>query len=1208
MLTCLYWNVRGNIDKCLAGYDGATALSDIKLFAFGETHFTAARSRAYRFPFTEFHSHHAMRADGNGGLAVYVHASLNARVIHTHVDPEMVFVSIGEDDVLLVVLYAKPARAGVQENVFEDLARGLATVPHHRCTVVLGDANARTASRNREVEHSAAVWAQGPPGWNTGEHRTAVRSRASEDRRVCARGRQCIEFCNTHLLDIANGCAPGRNNHAFTYHSLGGRGQSVVDICLVTANQFHRLRTLDVGDAPPDRCTDHAYLLAHVQLCSPAIAHRKRRTRKVMWHASEWPRYAEIVQSNSTEVQRFTTDMEEAQGSRMSEVLTAAMRWLASLTHRAFQGMQDEAVLSNGLVWFDEECRRVRATVLEERARCIASDVPNRVSPELRSLTNRYHQLLKWKRAKAKARDAVRIASLARRDPKAFWIWLHGTCYRRIPISLHTAHTYFAAMYGSSANASECPSIGTAHPSHTDVRAAPEPAEHMHPTHAYTISTLAAPAEGGEERGGLDAPISTAEVIDALKALKNSRASGDGYPIELFKYAKTYDDDSKSYVYTMAPFCTVLLRKIFGAAADIPHGMRASNLSLLYKGRGSEHQVQNYRGLAVGSALYKLYASVLNKRLEHYLESGQLRALTQCGFRRNHSTCTALFTLQHAIHSTCVSRAAYTAQPLYICYIDFQKAFDNVQRHKLWHRLHSLGINGQMLRAIQSIYMHTPMHIKINGRVHTQAINPIKGVKQGCPLSPTLFGVFIDQLHSWLRDRCGHIGGVEILQEIIMNIIYADDVALLATTVDDMNTLCGQAGEFCDEHDMHMNIEKCMYTVCRPSRARDAWPRGVHIRGQEVQEVDTYKYLGIPVHGRTWFRDSIQHTTSQAAGAMWVLVKKLEKSDATPLGIKLQLFDSAVSAIASYGCQIWGVQYLDWRSEHQIFTKNPFQKLCLQYMRLITGAHKHVSRWVILRELNRMPVQVDWAVACSKWWQSSLSGGNTSLGKQVMLQNIQLFKDGCRRCWTAMFLKCMASLGLCGEHTADTLQELEVSILASIRFEETAIRDAYKSKYEHMYWDTTCTEPRGRSGRHAAFIKHNRWFHMERSPILKLHAHDEQVRRLVRFRLGTHKLRCNEHALQMHMRLCQLCDARVVEDEQHVLLECTAYTEIRRSDYWKRVLTDRCTGDAHRNIRSVMIQSDQYMLSRYIGTVLRERASKMRDVQNQDILIDPILP
>ena len=83
----------------------------------------------------------------------------------------------------------------------------------------------------------------------------------------------------------------------------------------------------------------------------------------------------------------------------------------------------------------------------------------------------------------------------------------------------------------------------------------------------------------------------------------------------------------------------------------------------------------------------------------------------------------------------------------------------------------------------------------------------------------------------------------------------------------------------------------------------------------------------------------------------------------------------------------------------------------------------------------------------------------------------------------------MASLGLCGEHTTDIMTEMGIDAISAWRFEEEPIRDAYKDRYERMFWDTTCMEPRGRSGRHAAFIKHNVWFHMDKNPVLSLKMH-----------------------------------------------------------------------------------------------------------------------
>jgi len=180
---------------------------------------------------------------------------------------------------------------------------------------------------------------------------------------------------------------------------------------------------------------------------------------------------------------------------------------------------------------------------------------------------------------------------------------------------------------------------------------------------------------------------------------------------------------------------------------------------------------------------------------------------------------------------------------------------------------------------------------------------------------------------------------------------------------------------------------------------------------------------------------------------MWVLVRKLEQSDTVTLLVKLRLFDSALGSVASYGCHVWGVQYLEWRSEHHIFTRNRFQRLVLQYLRIISGAHAHTSRWVLLREFNRDPVQVDWAVRCAKWWNKVLASRGGGIAKATLLENIQLFKDGCQVCWAAMFLKCMISLGLAGGHNTDSLRQMEVHVIGTLVFSEYSTRGASRSKY-----------------------------------------------------------------------------------------------------------------------------------------------------------------
>ena len=54
------------------------------------------------------------------------------------------------------------------------------------------------------------------------------------------------------------------------------------------------------------------------------------------------------------------------------------------------------------------------------------------------------------------------------------------------------------------------------------------------------------------------------------------------------------------------------------------------------------------------------------------------------------------------------------------------------------------------------------------------------GVKQGCPLSPTLFGLYIDKLEEWLNKANGE--GIQLAEYVIKLLLYPDDLILIAKT------------------------------------------------------------------------------------------------------------------------------------------------------------------------------------------------------------------------------------------------------------------------------------------------------------------------------------------------------------------------------------------------------------------------------------------
>ena len=56
------------------------------------------------------------------------------------------------------------------------------------------------------------------------------------------------------------------------------------------------------------------------------------------------------------------------------------------------------------------------------------------------------------------------------------------------------------------------------------------------------------------------------------------------------------------------------------------------------------------------------------------------------------------------------------------------------------------------------------------------------GVKQGCPLSPTLFGIYIDELEAFLHEHIQEVDGCLLHHVLISILLFADDVVLLSSS------------------------------------------------------------------------------------------------------------------------------------------------------------------------------------------------------------------------------------------------------------------------------------------------------------------------------------------------------------------------------------------------------------------------------------------
>ena len=133
----------------------------------------------------------------------------------------------------------------------------------------------------------------------------------------------------------------------------------------------------------------------------------------------------------------------------------------------------------------------------------------------------------------------------------------------------------------------------------------------------------------------------------------------------------------------------------------------------------------------------KFFDIMVENRISKWALVKEKRAKGQVGFRLKHSTVDHEITLRHIIEKVWGDK-----EEVFCCFVDFKKAFDTVPRDKLWRRMEELEILLHYRAAVHRLYEEVKVKIRTSAGISESFRSEI-GVKQGCPLSPTLFGLLL---------------------------------------------------------------------------------------------------------------------------------------------------------------------------------------------------------------------------------------------------------------------------------------------------------------------------------------------------------------------------------------------------------------------------------------------------------------------------------
>ena len=182
----------------------------------------------------------------------------------------------------------------------------------------------------------------------------------------------------------------------------------------------------------------------------------------------------------------------------------------------------------------------------------------------------------------------------------------------------------------------------------------------------------------------------------------------------------------------------------------MPSAWQPVRIQPIYK-KGDPLDPGNYRPIAITSVLYRLYASMLTALTDQWARLHAHIPPEQFGFQRRRSTLQAAFLLRHAVHA---QRAAGGSGKLHVAFVDFTKAYDCVPHEQLWRHLSEhLQMPSCLLRAVQALYKGA-VYTLTDGTKSTAPVPCTCGIKQGCPLSPLLFSLYINDLPGMIAAQC----------------------------------------------------------------------------------------------------------------------------------------------------------------------------------------------------------------------------------------------------------------------------------------------------------------------------------------------------------------------------------------------------------------------------------------------------------------------
>jgi hypothetical protein len=398
------------------------------------------------------------------------------------------------------------------------------------------------------------------------------------------------------------------------------------------------------------------------------------------------------------------------------------------------------------------------------------------------------------------------------------------------------------------------------------------------------------------------------------------------------------------------------------------------------------------------------------------------------------------------------------------------------------------------------------------------------GVKQGCPLSPNLFGLFVDGIEKIMLEMTCDAPQLGTIHVPLL--LFADDLSLVSNTLVGLQQQLDALHSYCTQFGLTVNIAKTKTLIfhMRESTPADT----LYFDNKPIDRVQSFRYLGAHFHATKGFSYAAEQLLVSANKAMHALHRRCINLHIDDVLLKTRLFDALVAPVLNYACEIWAVDL-------PLTSKPPQEQLHTQFLKRLLGVSQHANDANVRGEFGRHPIAFFWLQMLIKYYNRLCSIPDYRVLHHAFQEMRQMYSSPSHTCWLSKFAAMLDHIfGEHSEYVCNVRDGVPIdgwkAALAESRSNYILQQRNNGSIISATYWS----------------LKPAVQYAPETYLSVVENRHDRRT--LAMLRTGAHWLQIQQGrftATPRNLRSCLLCNSGVVEDEAHMIYRCLAYDSLR---------------------------------------------------------------